>query len=133
MFIVAVLLGAAAVTLTRSPFFYARRSRSGERRTSLARTSCASRPITPKTNVFTLDAGAAEARLERDPWIAGATITKDLPSRLVIDIHERVAVAVVESDAIARVARHCLVIPLLRIIGIIRRQERLADGVWFDR
>ncbi len=102
MFIVTVLLGAAAVTLTRSPFFYARqievRGASHVARADILRIAA----ITPKTNVFTLDADAAEARLERDPWIAGATITKDLPSRLVIDIHERVAVAVVESDGVLR-------------------------------
>ena len=45
--------------------------------------------VTADTNVFTLDAGAAERRLERDPWIAAATVTKDLPSTLVIDVHER--------------------------------------------
>ncbi len=102
VFIVTVLLGAAAVTLTRSPFFYAReievRGASHLARADVLRIA----GITPKTNVFTLDAGAAEARLEREPWIAGATITKGLPSRLVIDIHERVAVAVVESGGILR-------------------------------
>jgi cell division protein FtsQ len=102
VFIVTVLLGAAAVTLTRSPFFYARqiqvRGTSHLARADVLRIA----GITPKTNVFTLDAGAAEARLEREPWIAGATITKGLPSRLVIDIHERVAVAVVESGGILR-------------------------------
>ncbi len=80
VFIATVLLGAAAVTLTRSPFFYAReieiRGTSHVARADVLRIAA----ITPTTNVFTLDAGAAEARLERDPWIAGATITKDLPS-----------------------------------------------------
>ena len=58
--------------------------------------------VTHDTNVFTLDAGAAERRLERDPWIADATVTKDLPSTLVIDLHERIAVAVAESDGVLR-------------------------------
>lgn len=102
VFIATVLLGAAAVTLTRSPFFYAReieiRGTSHVARADVLRIAA----ITSKTNVFTLDAGAAEARLERDPWIAGAKITKALPSRLIIDIHERVAVAVVESGGVLR-------------------------------
>jgi cell division protein FtsQ len=102
VFIATVLLGAAAVTLTRSPFFYARtvevRGTSHVARADVLRIAA----ITPKTNVFMLDAQAAEVRLERDPWIAEATITKDLPSKLVIDIHERVPVAVVESGGVLR-------------------------------
>jgi cell division protein FtsQ len=101
-FIAAVLLLAAAVTLTRSPFFDARtievRGTSHESRGDVLRIAA----ITSKTNVFTLDAGAAEVRLERDPWIVEATITKHLPSELVIDIHERVVVAVVQSGGVVR-------------------------------
>lgn len=101
-FIATVLLAAAAVTLTRSPFFYARtievNGTSHVARGDVLRIAA----ITPKTNVFTLEASAAELRLERDPWIAEATITKDLPSRLIIDIHERVVVAVVESGGVLR-------------------------------
>jgi cell division protein FtsQ len=102
VFIVSVLLGAAAVTLTRSPLFDASeidvRGASHVARADVLRIAA----ITPKTNVFTLDAGAAEARLERDPWIAGATITKDLPSTLIVDIDERVAVAVVQWGGVLR-------------------------------
>lgn len=101
-FIATVVLGAAAVTLTRSPFFYARtidvQGTSRVARMDVLRIA----EITPETNVFMLDAGAAEVRLERDPWIAEATIAKDLPSSLVIDIDERVAVAVVESGDVLR-------------------------------
>ena len=101
-FIAMVLLGAAAVTLTRSPFFSARsievRGVSHVTRAEVLRIAT----ITARTNVFTLDAGAAERRLERDPWISEATITKDLPSALVIDVRERVAVAVLETQGILR-------------------------------
>ena len=87
VFIAVVVLGAAAVTLTRSPFFAARtievRGASHVHRSQVMRIA----GVTPDTNVFTLDAGAAERRLERDPWIADATVTKHLPSTLVIDIH----------------------------------------------
>ena len=102
VFITVVVLGAATVTLTRSPFFAARtievRGASHVPRSQVLRIAA----VTPDTNVFTMDAGAAERRLERDPWIADATVTKDLPSTLVIDIHERIAVAVAESDGVLR-------------------------------
>jgi cell division protein FtsQ len=101
-FIAAVLIGAGAVTMTRSPFFDARsievRGTSHVARAEVLRIAA----ITPKTNVFTLDARAAEVRLERDPWIAHATVTKELPSGLRIDIRERVAVAVVQSEGVLR-------------------------------
>jgi cell division protein FtsQ len=101
-FIATVLLGAGAVTLTRSPFFDARtiavRGTSHVVRADVLRLAA----ITPKTNVFTLDTSAAEERLERDPWIADATITKDLPSRLVVVVRERVVVAVTESGGVLR-------------------------------
>jgi cell division protein FtsQ len=102
VFVTVVVLGAAAVTLTRSPFFAARtievRGASHVPRAQVLRIAAVARD----TNVFTLDAGGAERRLERDPWIADATVTKDLPSTLVIDIHERIAVAVAESDGVLR-------------------------------
>ena len=102
VFIAVVVLGAATVTLTRSPFFAARtievRGTSHVPRSQVLQIAA----VTPDTNVFTLDAAAAERRLERDPWIADATVTKDLPSTLVIDIHERIAVAVAESDGVLR-------------------------------
>ncbi len=101
-FIATVLLGAAVVTLTRSPYFAAHRievrGTAHVTRSDVLRIA----GVAPGTNVFTLDAGSAEARLERDPWIARATITKDLPSTLVIDIDERVAVAVVETGGALR-------------------------------
>src|SRR5580765_2227969 len=102
VFVTVVVLGAAAVTLTRSPFFAARtidvRGASHVPRSEVLRIAA----VAHDTNVFTLDAGAAERRLERDPWITDATVTKDLPSTLVIDIHERIAVAVAESDGVLR-------------------------------
>jgi cell division protein FtsQ len=102
VFITVVVLGAATVTVTRSPFFAARtievRGAAHVPRSQVLRIAA----VTPDTNVFTLDADAAERRLERDPWIAEATVTKDLPSTLVIDIHERIAVAVAESDGVLR-------------------------------
>jgi cell division protein FtsQ len=101
-FITTVLLGAGVVTLTRSPFFDARsievRGTSHVARAEVLRIAA----TTPETNVFTFDTGAAEVRLERDPWIARATVTKDLPSGLLIDIRERFPVAVAESGGLLR-------------------------------
>jgi cell division protein FtsQ len=101
-FIATMLLGATAVTFTRSPFFYARTVEvsgiSHVARADVLRIAA----ITRKTNVFTLNVRAAEVRLERDPWIAEATITKHLPSGLVIEIDERDAVAVVETGGVLR-------------------------------
>ena len=100
VFIAAVVLGAATVTLTRSPFFAARtievRGASHVPRSQVLHMAA----VTPDTNVFTLDAGAVERRLEADPWIADATVTKDLPSTLVIVIRERIAVAVAKSEGV---------------------------------
>lgn len=37
-----------------------------------------------------------ERQIGRHPWVAGAAIRKDLPDRLLVEIHERVPVAVAE-------------------------------------
>ena len=58
--------------------------------------------IAPGTNLFYLDAHAAADRLEQDAWVAGATISKHLPSTVVVDVRERVAVAVVRTAGILR-------------------------------
>lgn len=49
--------------------------------------------IDGSTNVLWLRAHEVEARLEREPWIASATVRRDLPSTVRIEIRERVAVA----------------------------------------
>ena len=50
--------------------------------------------IDDDTNVFRLDEGAVRRRLERDPWIANAIVSADLPSSVSITVLERVPVAV---------------------------------------
>jgi cell division protein FtsQ len=101
-FMVVIVLVAAGVTLTRTSVFGARtinvRGTAHLTPSDILRIA----GIESGTNVITFDAVAAERRLERDPWIADATITKDLPSTVSIDILERVAVAVVESEGILR-------------------------------
>ncbi len=101
-FLVVLVIVAAGVTLTRTSLFHARtihvRGAAHLTRSDVLRIA----GITPGTNVFTFDAVASERRLERDPWIADATITKDLPSTVSVDIRERVVVAVVESGGVPR-------------------------------
>jgi cell division protein FtsQ len=58
--------------------------------------------IGPNTNVFTLNAAAAERRLEAQPWIADATIIKHLPTTVVLDVREHIVVAVTESAGVPR-------------------------------
>jgi cell division protein FtsQ len=97
-----LLLAAGAVALTRTALFRAKtigvHGASHISRADVLRIS----GIDSDTNVFTLDGAAAERRLERNPWVADATVTKDLPSTVSIAVHERVAVAVAESGGVLR-------------------------------
>jgi cell division protein FtsQ len=101
-FLILVVFVATGVTLTRTSLFSARtitiRGVAHLKRSDILRIA----DIGSGTNVFTFDTAAAERRLERDPWIADATITKDLPSTVSVDIRERVAVAVVASGGALR-------------------------------
>jgi cell division protein FtsQ len=53
-------------------------------------------------NVFHLDAAAIEARIERDPWVARATLSTELPGTVIVTIRERVPVAVVNDGTVER-------------------------------
>ena len=46
-----------------------------------------------KGNFFTLDLGAAQAAFERAPWVRKATVRREFPNRLSIDLQEYVPVA----------------------------------------
>jgi cell division protein FtsQ len=50
--------------------------------------------LNERSNVFHLDVSAVERRLERDPRIIEAHVTRSLPDRLTIEIVERMPVAV---------------------------------------
>lgn len=60
-----------------------------------ARLAVADRP-----NLFLYDTGAAVARLEASPWIRRASISRDLPDGLVVEIEEREpeALLVIDGD-----------------------------------
>lgn len=97
-----VVLALAAGVVLRSPLLEARtihvRGAAHVSRADVLRIAGISRG----TNVATFDAGAAERRLEDDPWIAEATIGKHLPSTLVIVVRERQPVAVSEIGGVRR-------------------------------
>jgi cell division septal protein FtsQ len=93
------LLAAAAVAVaaTYTPLFAAGDIRlhvpAGIRRSevlSLAR-------VDERSNVFHLDAGAVERRLESDPRILRAHVSTSIPDRIEIEIVPRTAVAVIGS------------------------------------
>jgi cell division protein FtsQ len=97
-----MLLAAAVVATTFTPLFGADaiRVRGLHHLTkgAILRASGLERGV----NVFHLDAGGVEARIERDPWVARATVSKRLPSTVVITINERVPVAVVNDGSVER-------------------------------
>jgi cell division protein FtsQ len=96
------VVAATAVGLTRSPLVHARTIRV-HGASHLTRSDVLRRAqIAVGVNVFMLDAGSAERRLEADPWVMEATIAKHLPSTLVVDIQERSPVAVIESTGLLR-------------------------------
>ncbi|MGE5226252.1 MAG: cell division protein FtsQ/DivIB [Planctomycetaceae bacterium] len=98
---------AAAFAATYTPLFAAAHVRvSGERRLTGAEVAALA-GVHEGTNVFHLDVAAAVARLETSPWIASATVERDLPSTVRIRVVERQPVAispggeVIASDATA--------------------------------
>src|SRR3954467_6795368 len=53
--------------------------------------------IQPSTNVFHLEPDTVTARLLTDPWIASATVDKDLPNTVVLTVVERRPVGVIDA------------------------------------
>jgi hypothetical protein len=81
--ITAAVVAATAVGVSRSPIVHARTIRvHGAAHLSRADVLRMAQ-IAVGVNVFMLDAGAAERRLEADPWVERAVISKHLPSTLV--------------------------------------------------
>lgn len=101
-FIVVVTLGSLALAATQGPLLHAEtirvRGLDHLSRTEVLRIA----GIGSSTNVFTLDAHGAERRLAADPWVASATIVKDLPTTVEVDIREHTPVAVTVSNGVLR-------------------------------
>jgi len=91
----AVTVLGAGFMITRSPVFAARHidvtGASHLSRAAVLRVAGVGRG----TNVFWFRAGTIRRRLERDPWIERADVTRSLPSTISIRIVERAPVAVV--------------------------------------
>jgi cell division protein FtsQ len=86
---VLLVLGAAGFALTYTPLFHAKTiTVRGEQRLSERRVLKLA-GIGPATDVFHLDPGAVERRLERNPWVADAVVTKRLPSTVSVVVTER--------------------------------------------
>jgi cell division protein FtsQ len=75
----------------------------GHRRTEEALASEAG--IAKGMNVFALDLDRARASLLRDPWIETATLARRLPGRVVVQVTEREAMAIVALPAAYLAAR----------------------------
>ena len=89
-----ICVAVAGAGLTSTPLFHAKSiAIEGERHLS-ERPVLRIAGIDHDTNVFRLDEGAVRRRLERDPWIANAIVSADLPSSISISVLERVPVAV---------------------------------------
>jgi cell division protein FtsQ len=100
--VIAALIGAGLVAATHTAIFSAEaiRVRGANHLTKgdVLRLSGLERGV----NVFHLDPGSVADRIERDPWVARATVTKDLPSTLILTIRERFPVAVVNDGSVER-------------------------------
>lgn len=57
-------------------------------------------------NVFRVSLGAIERRLRAQPWIASASVRRDLPDTLVVEVEERHAAAVAEMGGLYLVDEH---------------------------
>jgi cell division protein FtsQ len=93
----AVLVALAVLAFLRSPVFAAHDiTVGGEHRLTQQRVLRIA-GITEGQNVVTFDAGEARRRLEADPWVASAEVTKRLPDTIAVRITERVPVGAIET------------------------------------
>jgi cell division protein FtsQ len=89
-----VAIGAIAIGLSYTPLVAARTlSVRGERHLTEGQILRIAR-LGEGTNLVHADLAAAEARLERNPWVADATVERDLPHTLRISVTERTPLAV---------------------------------------
>ena len=55
--------------------------------------------VPPSTNILALDLPELSARVAADPWVARATVGRELPSTLTVQVEEHVPVAVVLDES----------------------------------
>jgi cell division protein FtsQ len=92
-----LVLVAGLWALTYTSLFAARELRVHGNSVLRARDVRAIAGISAATNVVHLDRAAITDRLEAQPWIADATVQTDLPNTVVLTIHERQPVGVIEA------------------------------------
>ena len=90
-----VALAVAGWGLTYSPLFAARHIKISGNHVVGDRAVVAAAGVSASTNVAHLDREAIVAKLEAQPWIAGASVDVDLPNTLLITVHERTPLGVV--------------------------------------
>ena len=95
--LVPIAVATAAWAITYTPLFEARHIRI-EGAVSLRPDAVRSLAgIEPSTNVFHLQTQAVTASLLGDPWIASASVERDLPDTIVLSIVEREPVGMIEA------------------------------------
>jgi cell division protein FtsQ len=87
------VLTAAAVGLTYTPLFHARSIQVQGLRVVDEGSVLTLAGVELGQDVFHLDTDAVETLLETDPWIAEATVTRDLPGTVLILVTERRPIA----------------------------------------
>jgi cell division septal protein FtsQ len=55
--------------------------------------------VAPGTNIFSLDLEAVQSRVERDPWIQSAAVSRALPDRILIRYEQRKPVAILGAES----------------------------------
>jgi cell division protein FtsQ len=95
--LVPIAVATAAWALTYTPLFQARHIRV-EGAVSLRPDAVRSLAgVEPSTNVFHLQTDAVTASLLTDPWIASASVERDLPDTIVLSIVERQPVGTIDT------------------------------------
>jgi cell division protein FtsQ len=93
----AVVLALAAWALTYTPLFHARHIRVVGAQTLRPEQVRARAGVDGSTNVVHADTSSIVARLLQDPWIASASVRRDLPDTLVLEVVERHPLAVIQA------------------------------------
>ncbi|HEY6568401.1 MAG TPA: FtsQ-type POTRA domain-containing protein [Actinomycetota bacterium] len=95
---IVLAIAVLAVSLTATPLFHAKTIEvEGAHRLSDRQVRKAA-GVDANTNVFSLDEGTVERRLERDPWIADAVVVTSLPSTVRISVSERIPVGLTRTQ-----------------------------------
>jgi cell division protein FtsQ len=94
----AVAIAAASLLVSRSSLLHLRHlevvGTSSLTRVEVVRLAA----LSSSTNVLWFDPGAVERRLESDPWVATATVSRRLPETIRISVVERSPVAMIRDE-----------------------------------